>query len=492
MPQINVLTVRDPSQVEKSRTFHEKKKFILKNQPMRRIFVLVLLFLIFQVWTDLRGAFQEKGSQEVEVVSPPNILLIMVDDLGYGDLSSAGAQDLRTPAIDALGELGIWFSQFYANSPVSSPTRAALLTGRYPDLVGVPGVIRTESERSWGYLVPEILLLPELLQNAGYHTALIGKWHLGLESPNIPTERGFQFFHGFLGDMMDDYYNHYRRGVNYMRLNTRTIEPIGHATDLFTQWAIEYLDNRKDINQPFFLLLSYNAPHTPIQPPPLVLERVRQRGDELTEDRAKLVALIEHLDEGIGRVIKVLGDNQQEGNTVVIFVSDNGGDLRVGANCGLLRGGKRDLYEGGIRVPMAAVWPGKIRPGSSSRQLAIMMDLFPTICAIAGVKITQDFDGVSLLGTLVGQMTPPLQRELFWMRREGGRRHEGQDYYAVRRGYWKLMQNSPFERYKLFNLRDDPLEEHDLADQEPGVRASLSQALRRQIQKAGAIPWQPR
>lgn len=492
MTQINVLTVCKASQGEKGRTFQERQKLILKTLGMRRILGIVLFFLIFQVWTDSLEASQEEASQEIEVLSPPNVLLIMVDDLGYGDLSGAGAQDLRTPAIDALVKLGIWFNQFYANSPVSSPTRAALLTGRYPDLVGVPGVIRTESENSWGYLVPEVSLLPELLQNAGYHTALIGKWHLGLESPNTPTERGFQFFHGFLADMMDDYYNHYRRGVNYMRLNTRTIEPIGHATDLFTQWAIDYLDKRKESNQPFFLLLSYNAPHTPIQPPPLSLERVKQRGNELTEDRAKLVALIEHLDEGIGRVIKILGDNQQDGNTVVIFVSDNGGDIRVGANCGLLRGGKRDLYEGGIRVPMAVVWPGKIRPGSSSRQLAIMMDLFPTICAIAGVKITQDFDGVSLLGTLVGQMAPPLERELFWMRREGGRRHEGQDYYAVRRGYWKLMQNSPFERYKLFNLRDDPLEEHDLVDQEPKVRASLSQALRRQIQKAGAIPWQPR
>ena len=163
----------------------------------------------------------------------PNVVVILADDLGFGDLSSFGAKDLRTPNIDALLASGVRFNNFYANSPVCSPSRAALLSGKYPDLVGVPGLVRTYPADNWGYLSEKAVLLPTMLKNAGYHTAIVGKWNLGLESPNLPTERGFDFFHGFLGDMMEDYYTHLRHGRNYMRRNEEVIEPKGHATDLF-------------------------------------------------------------------------------------------------------------------------------------------------------------------------------------------------------------------------------------------------------------------
>ncbi len=436
------------------------------------------------------GEEGEEGEEE-EPPRPPNVLLILVDDLGYGDLSSWGAEDLQTPHIDALVESGMRFNHFYANSTVGAPTRAALLTGRYPDLVGVPGNIRPEPERNWGYLSPEATLLPVLLQQGGYHTALIGKWHLGLESPNLPNERGFHLFRGFLADRMDDYFLHTRRGVNHMRFNAETVEPAGHATDLFTQWAIDYLADRAEDDQPFFLFLAYNAPHVPAQPPPSYLERVAQRGGGLSEKRARLVALIEHLDEGIGRVMEALQENGQDSETLVLFTSDNGGDLRAEADCGDLRGGKREMYEGGIRVPMVAVWPEKVRPGTSSNRLALTMDLFPTICTAAGLTPESEIDGVSLFRTLVGQMAPPMERTFHWVRREGGRLHQGQDYYAIRQGRWKLLQNSPFEPFKLFNVREDPLEEHDLAEQDPGTVSRLSRTLRLRIQKAGAVPWQP-
>ncbi len=167
----------------------------------------------------------------------PNILLVLVDDLGYGDLSSYRAPDLQTPNIDRLVVNGVKFNNFYANCPVCSPTRASILTGCFPDLVGVPGVIRTHANSNFGYLSPEATMLPEVLNRAGYHTSIIGKWHLGLESPNTPTERGFDHFHGFLGDMMDDYYTHLRHGNNYMRHGQTQIDPEGHATDLFSDWA---------------------------------------------------------------------------------------------------------------------------------------------------------------------------------------------------------------------------------------------------------------
>jgi arylsulfatase A-like enzyme len=282
------------------------------------------------------------------VASPPNILLILVDDLGYANLSSYGGTDLRTPHIDRLVGRGMRFDNFYANSCVCSPTRAALLTGRYPDLVGVPGVIRTHADQNFGYLRHDAVLLPQVLARAGYDPALVGKWHLGLSSPNLPNERGFSHFHGFLGDMMDDYRTHLRHGFNYMRRNAETIKPKGHATDLFTDWACDYLRGRRG-KRPFFLEVCYNAPHTPLEPPDDWLARVRKRDPKLVPQRARLVALIEHLDDGIGRVLKALDESGLGENTLVVFTSDNGGPLLGGHNANRpFRDGKGSLYEGGL------------------------------------------------------------------------------------------------------------------------------------------------
>ena len=418
----------------------------------------------------------------------PNILMILVDDLGYGDLSSYGATDLKTPHIDRLMAAGMRFNNFYANCPVCSPTRASLLSGRYPDMVGVPGVIRTHITNNWGYLAPHAVLLPKLLRPAGYHTAIVGKWHLGLDSPNTPNERGFDHFHGFLGDMMDDYYNHRRHGNNYMRLNENEIDPKGHATDLFTQWAIDYIIGRARSNKPFFLYLAYNAPHTPIQPPDDWLDRVKKRQPGISDRRVKLVALIEHLDDGIGKVISALKETGISNNTLVIFTSDNGGQLNVGANNGPLRAGKQDMYEGGIREPMCAVWPGKIKPGTRSNRVVLTMDLYPTICEAAGAKITHQIDGRSILPTLLGKSHPDEDRFLFWVRREGGG-YGGRAYYAARYGDYKLVQNSPYEPMELYNLKDDPQEKKPLGRKHKMYR-TLFTALRNHIIEAGAVPWQ--
>ncbi len=207
------------------------------------------------------------GQQSSPGRKKPNILLILVDDLGYGDLSSYGAKDLQTPNIDSLMKQGCRMDSFYANCPVCSPTRAGLLSGRYPDLVGVPGVIRNKPEDTFGYLTPGTVLLPQILKSAGYDSALIGKWHLGLHSPNTPNEKGFDHFGGFLGDMMDDYFNHRRGGKNWMRLNNKGIDPEGHATDLFSDWSGEYIRNRTKNTRPSFRYISDNTPQTPFQSP---------------------------------------------------------------------------------------------------------------------------------------------------------------------------------------------------------------------------------
>lgn len=419
----------------------------------------------------------------------PNILCILVDDLGFGDLSCQGASDLQTPNIDQLAEQGMRMTQFYANCTVCSPSRASLLTGRYPDLVGVPGVIRQNAENNWGYLDPAASLIPDPLNKQGYHTAIIGKWHLGYEAPNTPNDRGFDYFKGFLGDMMDDYWTHLRGGVNWMRLNQEIIDPQGHATNLFTDWTLDYLKEREKDQQPFFLYLAYNAPHFPIQPPPEFFEKVKKREPGLSEKRAKNVAFVEHLDQQVGRVLAYLEQSGLDKNTLVVFTSDNGGALWYEQSNGPLRGGKQDMFEGGIRVPAFVVWKGKVAPGSSSDRLTLLMDLFPTFLELAGAEIEYPIDGLSFLPELLGEQRPASRRTVFWVRREG-HRFGGRAYYAARNGGYKILQNNPWEPMLFFDVLNDPYEKQPLTSEDSEIYKSLDADLRRHIQEAGSIPWQ--
>jgi arylsulfatase A-like enzyme len=420
----------------------------------------------------------------------PNVIVILADDLGRGDYSAVGTKDIRTPSIDRLCREGMTFDNFYANSCVCSPSRAALLTGCYPDRVGVPGVIRDVPEDSWGYLSPTATLLPKLLKPANYHTALVGKWHLGYESPNTPNDRGFDLFHGFLGDMMDSYWTHLRNGHNFMRLNREVVDPRGHATDVFTDWACAYLDERANTAGPFFLYLAYNAPHDPIQPPADWLAKVRAREPGISEKRAKIVALIEHLDSGIGRVLDRLDRLKLADNTLVLFTSDNGGVLRFGANNGPWRSEKGHMYEGGLRVAAAARWPGKIVPGSRTGRVALTMDIMVTICDVAGATPPPDIDGASFLPTLLGRTQAEAKRDRYFVRREGGPAYGGKTIEALVRGDWKLLQDSPFAPQELYNLTRDPQETTDMAAKEPLVFRELAAALRAQIQRGSQVPWQ--
>lgn len=421
----------------------------------------------------------------------PNIVVILTDDQGRGDYSAFGTKDIRTPHLDRLFREGITFQNFFANSCVCSPTRAALLTGCYPDRVGVPGVIREETpDDSWGYFAPGARLLPQLLKPAGYRTALIGKWHLGIGSPNTPTERGFDFFQGFLGDMMDDYWTHRRHGHNFMRRNQEVIDPQGHATDIFTGWACDYLAERAKAGGPFLLYLAYNAPHDPVQPPPEWLEKVKQREPGLPEKRARLVALIEHLDAGIGKVLAELDRTGLATNTLVIFTSDNGGLLANGANNGPWRSGKGHMYEGGLRVPGAARWPGVIKPATSTDRLTLTMDIFATACAVAGVQPPPKIDGASFLPTLRGETEARERPDCYFVRREGGAAYGGKTIEVFRRGDWKLLQDSPFAALELYDLKSDPQETSDLATKRREIINELGAALRQQIQRGGSTPWQ--
>jgi arylsulfatase A-like enzyme len=352
-------------------------------------------------------------------------------------------------------------------------------------------VIRTHPEDSWGYLDPRVELLPSIARKSGYRTAIVGKWHLGLQSPNVPTERGFDVFRGFLGDMMDDYSHHRRHDVNYMRDGGSVIDPEGHATDLFSDWAVEFLDQQQEAETPFLLYLAYNAPHTPIQPPEDWLQKVLQREPGIKPVRAKLVALIEHMDDGIGKVMAALKRNGLSQNTIVVFTSDNGGQLDVGANNGPLRDGKQSVYEGGLRVPLCVVWPDHVKSESTSVFEAMSMDILPTLLQAANVTVPDGLDGRSFLPTLKGETQPPLRLRWLFTRREGGLRYGGKTIEAIREGDWKLLQNSPFAPLELYNLAKDPFEQNDLAQQTPAVVNRLNAALRLHLQRGGAVPWQP-
>ncbi len=422
----------------------------------------------------------------------PNFLLIFTDDHGYGDVSTYHESDVRTPHIDALARDGMLFTGMRANCTVCSPSRAALLTGRYADRVGVPGVIRTHATNSWGHFDPSVPTLADELKRAGYHTAIVGKWHLGLESPNTPTERGFDFFHGFLGDMMDSYTEHTRFGENYLRRNDEVIEAEGHATDLFSDWAAAYLKERATENDtPFFLYLAYNAPHFPIEPPADWLAKVKARAPDLDGKRALNVAFVEHLDNRIGHVLAALEEAGLAGNTLVAFTSDNGGSLPHAQNNDPWRDGKQSHYDGGLRVPFMIRWPGQVAPGSRSGYAGLVFDLFPTFLELAGATATapEELDAISLAPILRGGSidTP---RDLYFVRREGGKFYGGKAYEAFIRGDWKLLQNDPFSPMELYNLREDPGERVNRIDQAPAVFNELSAALRAQIQRGGSVPWQ--
>lgn len=419
----------------------------------------------------------------------PNFLIILTDDHGYGDVSAYQETDVRTPHIDRIGSEGILFTAMRANCTVCSPSRAAMLSGRNADRVGVPGVIRTHAENSWGYFDPSVPTLADELKRAGYHTSLIGKWHLGLETPNLPNDRGFDFFHGFIGDMMDDYYKHRRHGNDYMRRNEEGVKVEGHATEVFTDWAIDHFRERKD-EGPFFMFLSYNAPHFPIQPPKEWFEEIRERHPEMDVARARNVAFVEHLDHHIGRVLDALEETGLAKNTVVVFSGDNGGSLPHAQNNDPWRGGKQDHYDGGLRVPFMVRWPAAIDAGGRSAYPGLLFDIFPTFLELAGAEMPAEIDAVSLAPMLRGEAMETPERELYFVRREGNPRHLGKAYHALIRGDWKILQNHPFQPFELYNIKADPQEQDDLASKQPKILQELGLILAKHIQRGGSVVWQ--
>ncbi len=390
----------------------------------------------------------------------PNLVFIMADDLGYADTSLYGRTDYRTPVLDQLAREGVRLTDAYASAPVCSPTRVALMTGRYPARYGV-GLLEPLTTQATG-LPADPPTLPQLLRDAGYETALIGKWHLGAPPPFQPQRHGFDTFYGFLG-AADDYVSHL--GTEHLEHDlwdgTRRLRTEGYLTELFTDRAVAFLEQPRD--RAFFLSLQYNAPHWPWQAPgdPVYPDSLRWTGGGSPDTYARMV---QSMDDGIGRVLEAIRRAGVENDTLVIFTSDNGGERF--SDMGPFAHDKMTLWEGGIRVPAFARWPGVIPADTTTAQACATMDWTATLLAAAGVTadVRAPLDGVDLLPMLTGGAIVP--RDLYW------RTFQRTQHKALRSGTWKYLVTE--DATHLFDLAVDPGEHTDLSVTRPDVLAGLA------------------
>jgi arylsulfatase A-like enzyme len=403
----------------------------------------------------------------------PNVVLIMADDLGYGDLGCYGCTDIRTPAVDKLAAEGVRFTTFYANAPECTPTRTALLTGRYQHRVGglecalgidnvgrYDDAIRLRETNDLGLPVRETTIA-RMLKDAGYATAICGKWHLGYEPKFFPLKHGFDYWFGPVGGSADYFHHCEYTGRPALYLNDRPIEREGYLTDLITDEAVGFVRRRR--NAPFFLYVAYNAPHTPYQGPDDEKPEPVAQADYGKGSRATYAAMVERLDEGVGKILKVLDSENVAANTLVVFMSDNGAN-RTGNNSPF-SGYKGNLFEGGIRVPCVAKWPGVLAEGDVSSQPCITMDFSRSIVRAAGTRPppNRPFDGIDILREVEGNK-PAGQRTLFWRARRADRTRK-----AVRDGSLKYihLQEGDDVREYLFDLERDPAEKNNLFEEQP-------------------------
>jgi len=394
----------------------------------------------------------------------PNIVLILADDLGYGDLSCYGCPDIRSYNIDQIAKEGIKFTQFYVSCPVCSPSRASLLTGRYQQRTGLVDNMSRSADRR---LKKKKKLLSEYLKEVGYKTGITGKWHLGFKNEYLPTRRGFDEFYGFLGGMIDYYtYNDPDdhddpEGSDLFRGET-PIKEKGYFTELITREAVDFIDRHK--NEQFFLYVPYNAPHTRLQPPGEPLDG-RQVSYDMGEKakRERYIKMVECMDEGIGQILERLRKYGLDENTLVLFLSDNGaqpGRASAGRNYPL-RGAKADLFEGGIRIPCVMKWHNHIPEGKVIEIPAISMDLFTTILSAAGIPKPEDsvIDGNDLMPVIEGKVKKN-HEFLCW---DWQSYRDPSPNLAIRKDNWKYHKTTRGEEF-LFDLSTDLREENNLID----------------------------
>jgi len=437
---------------------------------LRKFGINSLLGLSIVVFT-IACSSKESGSSKGKSGTKPNIIIIMADDLGYGDLSGYGHPSINTPILDRMAKEGIRFTDFHSNGAVCSPTRAALVTGKYQQRVGVEGVVTAKSHREVGLAIEEITFA-DAMKAEGYVTGMVGKWHLGYPERYNPVHHGFDEFVGYVSGNVD-YHSHIDQEAHEdWWWQNKLQKEEGYSTDLITKHSVAFINKHKD--EPFFLYIPHESPHGPFQGRKSKPFRViGQKNTTNPEENLEAIykEMIEVMDEGIGEVINTLKTLGIEENTLVFFCSDNG-PARLGSSGGL-HGGKGSVWEGGHRVPAIAWWPGKIKPNQESNQTAMTMDLLPTMMSLVGGKANPDWDGLDISGVLLKNENLP-QRDLFW-------RHYSNDgsrqSVAIRSGDWKLLQLSQKSEPQLYNLKEDLAETKDLSTANPEIKNKLWEKL---------------
>jgi arylsulfatase A-like enzyme len=397
----------------------------------------------------------------------PNVILIITDDVGYGDIGSYGAPDIKTPNIDSLAKNGMRLTDFYA-APNCSPTRAMLISGRYQQRSRIETPLGSARAAQDQGLPATGRTLPQLLKNNGYRTGLVGKWHLGYKPEFSPNAHGFDYFFGFKSGLIDYYQHTDSTGDHDLFENTEPTHVTGYSTDLFTERSVKFIE--ENAKQPFFLEVAFNAAHWPFQIPdhPSVAAgngRFVQPQEDPTNSRRDYVAIVERADQGVGKILATLERLGLTRNTLVIYTQDNGGEW-LSRNAPLFHR-KNTVWEGGIRVPAIFKWPGRIPAGKTSAQVGITMDLTATILAATNSTVPAEakLEGMNLL-PLLQDGAQRTERTLFWRVTTQARRQR-----AVRQGDWKLVLDGgvPF----LYNLASDVGERNDLTNQRQDIVRKL-------------------
>jgi arylsulfatase A len=434
------------------------------------VFTVLLILLV------LTGACTGSGPESGEEVKP-NIVIIYCDDLGYGDLGCFGNTVIRTPHIDRVAGEGMKFTEFYSASPVCSPSRAALLTGRIPQRMGINSVF---FPRSYTGMPLEEVTIADILREQGYATGMVGKWHLGHRQQFLPLQRGFDEYFGI------PYSNDMRSAVYFEGNDVVDLAVDQHfTTQTYTRKACDFID--RNTGRPFFLYLAHSMPHVPLYVSPEFQDR---SGNGLYTD------VIEEIDWSVGEVLRTLGEHGILENTLVIFSSDNGPWLVMrdhGGSAGILREGKQFTFEGGQRVPTLAMWPGVIPAGSVYDDIALMMDWFPTIAEITGASVPagRDYDGESIVPVLKGTGTRKGREFLYF---------DLAELQCYRNGDWKLKLPYPgfagtagkkavaAHDTLLFNLKEDPAERVNLSGERPDKVAEMVDLMQAYLESKGEFP----
>lgn len=459
-----------------------------------RLFFILCVFLFNSCKSDKKLAI------EAPAKTPPNIIYILADDLGYGDLSFTGQKKFSTPNIDKLAKEGLFFSQHYSGSTVCAPSRSTLMTGLHTGHTPIRGnkEVRPEGQHP---LPASTQTLPKLLKQKGYATGAFGKWGLGFPgSEGDPLNQGFDRFYGYNCQRLGHNYYPYHLWSNDEKVVLRGNEGFKseqYAPILIHNEALKFIDNNK--SQPFFLYYPSIIPHAELLAPKNYMDKhigkyEPEKSFEGTDDgekyklgpyqsqpngHAAFAAMINLLDDQVGEIMSKIKKHGLEENTIIIFSSDNGPHLEAGADPdyfdsnSIFRGYKRDLYEGGIRVPMIVNWKNTIAAGSKTEHISAFWDILPTVAEVADIELKEEVDGISFLPTLLNKTTQKQHAHLYWEFHERGGRQ------ALRQGDWKLVRYNTKKngKYQLYNLKEDPSETNDLAKSLSDKVAELSKIL---------------